>query len=417
MHTGCALARLILSSCKKKFMRLYNTLSRRVEDAEFPSGVVKMYVCGITPYDTSHLGHARVGVVYDTLRRYLEQQGLRVRYVQNVTDIDEPLFERARRDGVSWQELGEQQTRRYLESLQRLNIEKPEYYVTATSVIPQMLPIIATLIEKGHAYVRNGSVYYHAASKENFGEILHADYQTMLATANEMGNNPNDPNKRDPLDFVLWQPSQPDEPSWDSPWGPGRPGWHIECSTMVSEYLGNQIDIHGGGTDLIFPHHACEIAQAEAATGVEPFVRYWVHTGMVALGGTKMSKSLGNMVFVDNVLERYSPAALRLAILSYPYREAFEYSEDAVARAEQIVQTMRRALAADSGNGDLFDADDHRGRFYAAMDEDFDTPRAITVLAELAQAILAAEPGQDLRASQQLLQELGNVLGVQLPPV
>lgn len=399
-------------------MRLYNTLSRRVEDAEFPSGVVKMYVCGITPYDTSHLGHARVGVVYDTLRRYLQQQGLRVRYVQNVTDIDEPLFERARRDGINWQELGEQQTQRYLDSLKRLNIEKPEFYVPATSVIPQMQATIATLIEKGHAYVRNGSVYYHAASKENFGEIAHADYQTMLDLANEMGNNPGDPNKLDPLDFVLWQPSQPDEPAWESPWGPGRPGWHIECSTMVSEYLGAQIDIHGGGTDLIFPHHACEIAQAESATGVAPFVRYWMHTGMVSLGGTKMSKSLGNMVFVDQVVERHSPPALRLAILSYPYRAEFEYSEQAVERAGQIVQTMQAALAAESRGGDVLDVDDHRGRFYAAMDEDFDTPTAIAVLAELAQAIVvAAEAGQDIRASQQLLQELGNVLGVQLPPV
>ncbi|HEY0734779.1 MAG TPA: cysteine--tRNA ligase [Herpetosiphonaceae bacterium] len=399
-------------------MRLYNTLSRRVEDAEFPSGVVKMYVCGITPYDTSHLGHARVGVVYDTLRRYLQQQGLRVRYVQNVTDIDEPLFERARRDGVSWQELGEQQTRRYLDSLKRLNIEKPEFYVPATSVIPQMQATIATLIEKGHAYVRNGSVYYHAASKENFGEIAHTDYQTMLAMANEMGNNPDDPNKLDPLDFVLWQPSQPDEPAWESPWGPGRPGWHIECSTMANEYLGAPIDIHGGGTDLIFPHHACEIAQAESATGTVPFVRYWMHTGMVALGGTKMSKSLGNMVFVDEVVDLYSPAALRLAILSYPYRDEFEYSKQTVERAEQIVQTVKQALAAEPGSGDLLDGDDYRGRFYAAMDEDFDTPKAIVVLYELAQAIVAAaETGQDLQASQRLLQELVNVLGVQLSPV
>jgi cysteinyl-tRNA synthetase len=399
-------------------MRLYNTLSRRVEDLAFPDGVVRMYVCGITPYDTSHLGHARVGVVYDTLRRYLEHQGLRVRYVQNVTDIDEPLFERARRDGMSWRELGEQQTRRYLDSLRRLNIEKPEFYVPATSVIPQMIPIIATLIERDHAYVRNGSVYYHAASNKNFGAIAHADYQTMLAMANEMGNNPNDPNKLDPLDFVLWQPSAADEPAWDSPWGPGRPGWHIECSTMATEYLGPQIDIHGGGTDLIFPHHACEIAQAEPATGVAPFVRYWMHTGMVALNGTKMSKSLGNMVFVNDVLERYSPAALRLAILSYPYRAEFEYTEQAVTSAERIAETIRQALAAESGNGGALDGNQYRARFLAELAEDFDTPAAVAVLAELAQRIVAAAgEGQNLRASQELLRELGSVLGVQLLPV
>jgi L-cysteine:1D-myo-inositol 2-amino-2-deoxy-alpha-D-glucopyranoside ligase len=396
-------------------MRIYNTLSRRIEEADFPSGVVKMYVCGITPYDTSHLGHARVGVVYDTLRRYLQHQGLRVRYVQNVTDIDEPLFERARRDGVPWQALGEQQTQRYLASLQRLNIELPEFYVRATSVIPQMIPIIARLIEQDHAYVRNGSVYYHAASKEHFGEIAHADYQTMLAMANEMGNHPDDPNKLDPLDFLLWQPSQPDEPAWDSPWGPGRPGWHIECSTMATEYLGPQIDIHGGGTDLIFPHHACEIAQAEAATGVTPFARYWMHTGMVALDGTKMSKSLGNMVFVDDVLATYSPAALRLAILSYPYRAEFEYTEQTVARTEAIVTLLSQALAAGSGSRSGFNADPDRERFFAALAENFDTPTAIKVMAELAQAVVSvATAGQDVRPAQRILVEMGNVLGVQL---
>jgi L-cysteine:1D-myo-inositol 2-amino-2-deoxy-alpha-D-glucopyranoside ligase len=397
-------------------MRLYNTLSRRIEEADFPGGVVRMYVCGITPYDTSHLGHARVGVVYDTLRRYLQHQGLRVRYVQNVTDIDEPLFERARRDGVRWQDLGEQQTQRYLASLQQLNIEQPEFYVRATSVIPQMIPIITLLINQGHAYVRNGSVYYHAASKEHFGEIAHTDYQTMLALANEMGNNPNDSNKLDPLDFLLWQPSQPDEPAWDSPWGPGRPGWHIECSTMATEYLGPQIDIHGGGTDLIFPHHACEIAQAEAATGVTPFVRYWMHTGMVALHGTKMSKSLGNMVFVDDVLAMYSPAALRLAILSYPYRAEFEYSEQTVERAEAIVTTMRRALAAANGGSSVFNGEPYRQRFFAALAEDFDTPAAIKVVDELAQAIVSAATGQDVHPAQRVLLEIGIVLGVQLEP-
>ncbi|HEX6287572.1 MAG TPA: cysteine--tRNA ligase [Herpetosiphonaceae bacterium] len=400
-------------------MRLYNTLSRRVEEAEFPSGVVKMYVCGITPYETSHLGHARVGVVYDTLRRYLEHQGLRVRYVQNVTDIDEPLFERARRDGVRWQDLGEQQTERYLRALQRLNIEKPEFYVRATSVIPEMISVITRLIEQGHAYVRNGSVYYHAASHENFGAIAHADYQTMLAMANEMGNNPDDPNKLDPLDFVLWQPSKEDEPAWESPWGPGRPGWHIECSTMATEYLGSQIDIHGGGTDLIFPHHACEIAQAEPVTGVTPFVRYWMHTGMVSLSGTKMSKSLGNMVFVDEVLTSYSPPALRLAILSYPYGAEFEYADQAVARAEEIVTTLREALAATGADrGYVLDGEQDRARFLAALADNFDTPTAIVVLSDLAAAVItAAQAQQDVRPAQRVLHDMANVLGAQLWPV
>jgi L-cysteine:1D-myo-inositol 2-amino-2-deoxy-alpha-D-glucopyranoside ligase len=396
-------------------MRLYNTLSRRVEELNFPSGVVRMYVCGVTPYDTSHLGHARVGVVYDTLVRYLHSQNLDVRYVQNVTDIDEPLFERARRDGVSWQELGEQQTRHYLESMARINVEQPQYYVRATSVIPQMQSVIARLLELGHAYVRNGAVYYHAASKPDFGELAHSDYATLLAMANEMGNNPNDPNKRDPLDFVLWQPSAPDEPAWDSPWGAGRPGWHIECSTMATEYLGPQVDIHGGGADLIFPHHACEIAQAEPVTGVKPFARCWMHTGLVSMDGAKMSKSLGNMVFVDQLLATHSPAAVRLAILSYHYREPFEYSADVVRRAEEWATILHESLAAPSGDHERLDLTPHGEQFDAALAEDFNTPAAITAMIELAQLILdhASQHG-DIEDAQRELRRMTAVLGLQI---
>lgn len=399
-------------------MQLYNTLSRRVEELGFPSGEVKLYVCGVTPYDTSHLGHARVGVVYDTLRRYLESQGLRVRYVQNITDIDEPLFERARRDGVDWRELGEQQTQRYLDSLARLNVAKPEYYVRATSVIPQMQATITKLLELQLAYVSNGAVYYHAASNPSFGAIAHADSQTLLNMANEMGNNPDDPNKRDPLDFVLWQPSAPDEPAWDSPWGPGRPGWHIECSTLATEYLGPQVDIHGGGTDLIFPHHACEIAQSEPATGVAPFVRCWMHTGLVALGGTKMSKSLGNMVFVDDVLTVHSPAALRLSILSYPYGEPFEYSNERVAQAEQQAELVTAALRSQSNGGRTFNGEEQRERFFRALADNFDTPSAIIAMCDLAEAILlSADAGRDVRGAQQLLLSLTDVLGCKFMPL
>jgi cysteinyl-tRNA synthetase len=374
-----------------------------------------MYVCGVTPYDTSHLGHARVGVVYDTLVRYLRSQHLDVRYVQNVTDIDEPLFERARRDGVSWQELGEQQTRHYLESMARINVERPQYYVRATSVIPQMQNVIARLLELGHAYVRNGAVYYHAASRPDFGELAHSDYATLLAMANEMGNNPDDANKRDPLDFVLWQPSAPDEPAWDSPWGPGRPGWHIECSTMATEYLGPQVDIHGGGADLIFPHHACEIAQAEPVTGVKPFARCWMHTGLVSMDGAKMSKSLGNMVFVDDLLATHSPAAVRLAILNYHYREPFEYSADVVRRAEEWATILHESLAAPSGDHQRLDPTTHGEQFNAALAGDFNTPAAITAMIELGQATLdhASQHG-DIEDAQRELRRMTAVLGLQI---
>jgi cysteinyl-tRNA synthetase len=395
-------------------MKLFNTLSQRVENLDFPSGEVKLYVCGVTPYDTSHLGHARVGVVYDTLRRYLEREGLRVRYVQNVTDIDDPLFERARRDGVDWRELGEQQTARYLRSLQRINVEKPQYFVRATSVIPQMIPVIQQLIDLGHAYVANGAVYYSVASNPTFGAIAHAPYDALLSTANEMGNNPDDPNKRDPLDFVLWQQSQPDEPSWPSPWGAGRPGWHIECSTMATEYLGPQIDIHGGGADLIFPHHACEIAQAEPVSGVTPFVRCWMHTGLVSLGGTKMSKSLGNMVFVDQILERFSAAALRLALLSYHYRAPLNYDEARVAQSEEQVQLLRQALTGHApASTNMLDATPWRQRYFVALADDFDTPSASAALVDLAEAIVTAGTGKDVQQAQKTLRELSYVLGLQ----
>lgn len=391
-------------------MQLYNTLTQQVEPLRFPDNIVRMYVCGITPYDTSHLGHARVGVVYDTLRRYLESQGLTVRYVQNITDIDDPLFERARRDGVPWDELGRQQTERYLRALEQLNVRLPDKLVRVTDVIADMLPIIEQLVTLTHAYVRNGTVYYRAASFPDFGAIAHADAAALLSMANEMGNNPDDPQKIDPLDFVLWQPSAPDEPAWDSPWGPGRPGWHIECSTIATKYLGPHIDIHGGGEDLIFPHHACEIAQAEPVTGA-PFVRTWMHSGMVTMGGTKMSKSLGNMVFVNDLLTNYSAAAVRLTLLCYHYRAPFEYRQSDLEAAMERLALVMEALTHSDQTQSTMDDMPVRARFFNALDDDFDTPAAIDVLCECAESIIArptphssAVPaGQTLRAMCQVL--------------
>jgi cysteinyl-tRNA synthetase len=399
-------------------MRLYNTLSRQVEQLEFPDGIVRMYVCGITPYDTSHLGHARVAVVYDTLRRFLEHRGCDVQYVQNVTDIDDPLFERARRDNVDWRALGNHETERYLKALARVNVPQPRHYVRATDVIDSMMPIIQRLIEQGHAYPAGGAVYYRVASFPEFGAIFHADYQEMLATANERGNFPDDPHKEDPLDFVLWQPSAPDEPSWDSPWGAGRPGWHIECSTIATQYLGPQIDIHGGGADLIFPHHAAEIAQAEPANGRSPFVRCWMHVGMIYLDGEKMSKSLGNMLFVDQVLERHTPDGLRLAILNRPYRDEYEPTEAEFDVADQVAARMRQAAQAMAQGGSattVLTGQEHRDRFLAALADDFDTPTAIAVVAELADALLAAvDDGVDVRDARLTLVEMADVLGLTL---
>ncbi|MGI8588223.1 MAG: cysteine--tRNA ligase [Chloroflexia bacterium] len=394
-------------------MRLYDTLTQQVKDLDFPDQTVKMYVCGVTPYDTSHLGHARVAVVYDTLRRYLEWTGLRVRYVQNVTDIDEPLFERAKRDGIGWRELGDRETTSYLAALARINVPKPEFFIKATDEIDEMIPRIAQLLELGHAYVRDGTVYYRIASMPHFGEISHLDYAGMLAAADEMGNKSDDPEKVDPLDFVLWQPSAPGEPSWPSPWGQGRPGWHIECSTMATHHLGPQVDIHGGGADLIFPHHACEIAQAEPVTGVVPFARAWMHVGLVSMDDKKMSKSLGNMVFVDGILETHSPNALRLAILGKPYRAPYDYNPSDLDTAETEARAISDAIAAEGGDLDPLDTAGIRDRFADALDDDFNTPDAIAALMDLASKITrGAEANQDVRAAQSLLRELSGVLGL-----
>ena len=397
-------------------MRLYNTLSRQVEQLDFPDGIVRMYVCGITPYDTSHLGHARVAIVYDTLQRFLEHTGCEVCYVQNVTDIDDPLFERAKRDDIPWDVLGNRETERYLQALASVNVPRPRFFVRATEVIEIMQPIIQRLIDTGHAYVSDGAVYYSVKSFPQFGEIFHADYATMLAAANERGNVPDDPKKADPLDFVLWQPSAPNEPSWPSPWGPGRPGWHIECSTIATHYLGPRIDIHGGGADLIFPHHAAEIAQAEPANGVAPFVRCWMHVGMVYLDGEKMSKSLGNMIFVDQVLETHTADALRLAVLGHHYRDEYTPNEAEVEQAEEIAGRLREAVGARAaGHGAPLTGREHHGRFVAALEDDFDTPAAIHVAGELADEIVAAvEAGQDVREAQATLRQLTEILGLTL---
>lgn len=394
-------------------MQLYDTMTRQIEPLVFPDNVARMYVCGITPYDTSHLGHARVAVVYDTLRRYLESRDVAVRYVQNITDIDDPLFERARRDNVPWNELGQQQTERYLEALRALNVQMPDHLVRVSDVIADMLPVIEHLVASEYAYVRNGAVLYRAASFPNFGAIAHADAAELLVMANEMGNDPHDPRKIDPLDFLLWQPSAPDEPAWNSPWGPGRPGWHIECSTIATKFLGPHIDIHGGGEDLIMPHHACEIAQAEPVTGA-PFVRYWMHTGLVEMNGTKMSKSLGNMVFVNDLLASYQPAAVRLAVLSYHYRAPFEYADADLQRAAARLAIIERALAHEgSANGD--DAS-WRTQFFNALADDFNTPAALNVLVAYADVLQRAGSSSLATAStHHTLRDMCAVLGVALP--
>ena len=349
-------------------MRLYDTARRAVVPFE-PGPIVTMYTCGITPYDAAHLGHAAVYVTYDVLQRRLRDLGHETRCVRNITDVDDPLLVKARELGVHFLDLAAEEIARFDACMTALGLLPAWSEPRATSAIPDILGFIGMVLESGHAYQAGGGVYFSVASFEKFGQVSHLDRATMLQLAAERGGNPDDPNKRDPLDFVLWQPSGPDEPAWDSLWGPGRPGWHIECSALAMRELATTIDLHGGGTDLVFPHHECEAAQSEAATG-ELFVRHWMHVGMVCKDGEKMSKSLGNLVFVSDLLKEWDPNAVRLGILAHHYRSSWECRDDLMSDAADRLERWR---AAGQGGAAL---DEVR----AALDDDLDCPRALAAI-------------------------------------
>lgn len=396
-------------------MRLFNTQTGRVEPFTAIDNKVGIYVCGVTPYDTTHAGHAFAFLTFDVLVRYLRRRGFEVTYVQNVTDIDDDILRKAKELGMTWDELGTRETERYRRDMRDLNALEFDHYVRATDHVPGMIEIIEALIAKGHAYERNGSVYFSVDSDPEFGKLSHIPRAEMLPIANERGNTPDDPNKHDPLDFVLWQAAAPGEPTWESPWGPGRPGWHIECSAMSTAYLGSTIDIHGGGADLIFPHHECEIAQTENATGVEPFVRYWMHNGMVEYQGEKMSKSLGNLVLARDLLAEYSSDAIRLYLHDHHYRSAWEFRDDAMPDYEALAGDLQEAAEFPGyGIEDEIDVSLQRERFYNALEDDLDTPAAIEALREIAQLILLAPEEEGVRDAQKALRECASILGLTL---
>jgi L-cysteine:1D-myo-inositol 2-amino-2-deoxy-alpha-D-glucopyranoside ligase len=349
-------------------MRLYDTARREVVAFE-PGPVVTMYTCGITPYAASHIGHASTYITYDVLQRRLRDLGHETHCVRNITDVDDDILRKARELGVDYRQLGDEETARFQSSMDAMGLLPAFSEPRATSAIHDILGFVGMVIDRGYAYESNGSVYFSVAAFDRFGQVSHLSRDRMLELAREHGGNPDDPNKRDPLDFVLWQPSAPDEPAWDSMWGPGRPGWHIECSALALRELGTTIDLHGGGSDLIYPHHECEAAQSEAATG-DTFVRHWLHVGMVRLGGEKMSKSLGNLVFVDELVKEWDPIAVRLAVLSHHYRDSWEWTDDLL---EIATERLARWRAADEGDAAL---DDVR----AALDDDLDVPGAIAAI-------------------------------------
>jgi len=370
-------------------MRLYDTARQAVVPFAPAGDTALIYTCGITPYDATHLGHAATYLAYDVLQRRLIDLGYGVRCVRNVTDVDDPLFAKARDLGVHYLDLAAGEEARFERDMHALNMLPVASAPRASSAIADIRGFIGMVLDSGHAYEINGAVYFSVGTFDGFGSVSHYSEEEMIALARERGGDVDNPDKRHALDFVLWQPSAPDEPAWDTMWGPGRPGWHIECSALALRELGTTIDLHGGGSDLIFPHHECERAQSESATG-EPFVRHWMHTSMVWKDGHKMSKSLGNLVFVDALRTEWDPRAIRLAIIEHHYRQDWEWDDALMPRAAARLERWKTAADADGAQGVL---DSVRER----LDDDLDTPGA------LAAVDAAAAGGHDVRQAAALL--------------
>lgn len=371
-------------------MQLFDTARQAVVPFE-PGHQVLMYTCGITPYDATHLGHAATFIAYDVLQRRLIDKGHAVKCVRNVTDVDDPLFAKARELGVHYLDLAAGEEARFERDMEALNALPVYSTPRASSAIPDIRGFIGMVLDRGFAYQAGGSVYFDVSRFPDFGSVSHYSTEKMIQLARERGGNVDDPNKRHPLDFVLWHPSADDEPSWDTMWGPGRPGWHIECSALALRELGTTIDLHGGGSDLIFPHHECERAQSEAATG-ELFVRHWMHVAMVYMDGHKMSKSLGNLVFVDRLRAEWDPRAIRLAIIEHHYRREWEWEPTLMPRNAARLEAWSSAARRGGADGERVIED-----VRAALDDDLDTPHALATIDA------AAAAGHDVRSAAALL--------------
>ena len=399
-------------------MRLHNTLTGKVEEfVPRDDKNVLMYVCGITPYSESHIGHAMSYIIFDTLRRYLEYRGYKVRHVQNYTDIDDKLIASAEREGVPMSEISERYIAEFERDCTRLNIQKAHIYPRATEEVPAIVEMIEGLVAKGFAYMGpqrdgNSDVYFRVEKKDDYGKLSKRSLDSMLSGARIEPLE----GKENPMDFTLWKGAKPGEPAWDSPWGKGRPGWHIECSAMALHHLGEQIDLHGGGLDLAFPHHENEIAQTEAYTGKVPFSQFWVHNGFVQMGEEKMSKSLGNVLGMRGAIDAYGPDGVRVFVLSSGYRSPLTYSEEAMAAGKTGAERLRNAVtAADNPGGEKLDASSYREQFVTAMDDDFNTAQAVALLFSLAREInRASAGGGSVSDAQAVLRELAGVLGLQL---
>ena len=401
-------------------LQIYNTMTRKKEPFEtIEPGVVRMYVCGVTVYDDSHIGHALMAITFDVIRRYLEWIGYEVHHAQNFTDVDDKIINRAAQYGVDPLEFADKYIQKWFEESDALNIKRATVYPRASQEIRGMIEMISGLMEEGYAYQsENGDVNYDVTKFEEYGKLSRRRLDELLAGARVAV----DPTKRHPMDFVLWKAAKPGEPAWDSPWGPGRPGWHIECSVMAARHLGGRLDIHGGGADLIFPHHENEIAQSEAFEEHRPFARYWVHNALLQFDGEKMSKSVGNLVSTREIIENGDAGPFRLMVLQTHYRHPLTFSEEGLESARNGYRRLVNALrdyevddAAVEPSGDMAaQLKEAEERFRAAMDDDFNTPVAVAVLFDLARIANAAS-GEDRRAAQSKLFELGGeVLGLPL---
>ena len=359
-------------------MRLYDTARRTVVPFEV-GPLVTMYTCGITPYDATHIGHAATYLTYDVLQRRLRDRGHETRCVRNVTDVDDDILRKARELGVHYLDLAAAETARFDEDMAALGVLPSWSEPRATSAIADIRGFIGMVLDSGHAYQAGGAVYFDVSTYPEFGQVSHLGREEMLALAAERGGNPDDPAKRDPLDFVLWQPSADDEPAWESLWGPGRPGWHIECSALAMRELDTTIDLHGGGADLIFPHHECEAAQSSSATG-QPFVRHWMHQAMVRMDGEKMSKSLGNLVFVSDLRRDWDPRAIRLACVAHHYRDSWSWTDGLLPAAADRLERWAVASAAGTDEGSTL------AEVRSALDDDLDTPAAVAAIDRAADA-------------------------------
>lgn len=369
-------------------MRLFNTLSRGMEPfTPLTDNKVRIYVCGITPYDTTHLGHAFTYITFDALVRYLTFSGFTVDYTQNVTDIDDDILKRAREQQKDWIELGEYWTKRFLADMEALNVRPPEHYVKATESMNKIIEIVEGLIKKQYAYIREGNVYFNTVKFLSYGQLSKLSVPQMLLISRERGADPDDPLKINPLDFILWKKSAPEEPFWDSPWSRGRPGWHIECSAMIHQYLGEQIDIHGGGRDLMYPHHESERAQSESFSGKVPFVKVWMHTAMLMYNGEKMSKSLGNLVMAADLLKKYHPDMIRFALLNHHYRTPWEFYDDEMEQAKQSVNLLIDVLKGLPSGKIAVDENGYISRFREKMGDDLNTPAALEIVTGIARKL------------------------------